>query len=105
MLYKVTLVRSDGWVLPRFRGCMFSPVRGHLIITEEFDAVQRRTMRVARLHDPDSGQALPDPPALRDVQIVAAQSDYITLSGFERHDDVLSERQRDVAQSWMLEQP
>ena len=51
------------------------------------------------------GQALPDPPALRDVQIVAAQSDYITLSGFERHDDVLSERQRDVAQSWMLEQP
>lgn len=103
MLFRLYLIRQDGWRLPRFRSCMQARIVGHLQISDEHDPGLNRAARTARMIDADTCAPIADIKPLRDVQIIAASRTGLTLSGTETIEDEITRRVRDVAQSWLLE--
>lgn len=103
MVFDVYLLREHGWVRPRFRAAFFPAIRAQLLVRQEHDPTLHRHTLVARLLDPVSGAPIDAVRPLIDVSIVRIETDYMTLSGFERIPDELVTRERDYAQSWLLE--
>lgn len=105
MVVDIVRVREAGWVLPRFRSCMRKAVRGELHVADVYDGILNRWTRVATLLNPVSKAPMPEPPQIYDVTLLAVRSDYLTLTGFERVWDGMSEREYDYAQTWVVSLP
>lgn len=110
MEFFITLVRQEGWVIPRHEHYMRDRWRGKVLIGDS--ALQQgrmdlgRSSRLARVVDGvelrDSKPYIgPAPPPLYDVTVIAMTADYIVLSGFERITSPVG-GQKDYAQSWVL---
>lgn len=98
LIVDIYLVRRQGWVLPRFRACMYRPSRGILLVRDQHIVEMRRHIRVATLQPtPDSAE--PAPPPLHDVQLVWSDGHELMLNGFERIEESPG-RWIDYAQSW-----
>lgn len=102
VLFDVIPLREEGWALPRFRSCMLRPVRADLVVRDVPDRELHRTTRLACLRDPGTLVALEHPRPLYDVTLLCVDSDYMTLTGFERVFDELAQREYHYAQSWLL---
>jgi hypothetical protein len=98
MEWLVECVRRDGVVFGR-HGRMHE--RGQLVVEETFDSEVKRTVRTARLVDAANKDLLPP---LRDVTLVAASRDWMTLTGYEVKETALGAGQA-FQQSWVLEDP
>lgn len=100
LIVDLHLVRREGWKLPRFRTCMYKPVRGVLRLKEERADDLNRLCRVATLIGLDK-QPLSAVRPLYDAMLIAAEHDRLTLTGFERV--WWAGRWLDFAQTWLLD--
>lgn len=103
MLFDLIRVREKGWALPRHRLNMAGPVRGLLSVEEHQDQELNRTTRVARLLDAKTGRPMDAVLPLYDVALICVRKDYMSLTGIERHHDMLLQRNFDFAQTWLLQ--
>lgn len=103
LVVDLRLVRKEGWVLPRFRSCMYRPVRGVLVLREEHQPDLMRTMRTARLLPEAGGPALADVLPLYDATLVWCDGTRMVLTGFERVQAFPGAQVIDYAQSWDCE--
>lgn len=101
LIVDVRLVRKEGWKLPRFRSCMYRPVRGVLRLREDHADDLMRLCRVAELLDPVTGRPVEGVLPLYDAQLIAADGLSWTLTGFERVWD--AGRLIDYAQTWLVD--
>lgn len=101
LIVDLHLVRREGWKLPRFRTCMYKPVRGVLYLREEHVNDLNRLCRVAKLVSPTTRIPLDAVRPLYDAMIIAAEADRLTLTGFERV--WWSGRWLDFAQTWLID--
>lgn len=103
MIFRLFLLREKGGLIPKWQRATWRGIVGKLTIRDEVDPVLNRTTRVAQMHDPATGNRLPNVLPLRDVQVVRMTESLMILSGIERLEDVIIDRPFDVAQTWWLE--
>lgn len=101
LIVDLRYVRKEGWVLPRFRACMYIAKRGVLVLREEHVKDFSRTMRIARLVT-TTGAPNADVPPLYDATLAWCDGSRLILTGFERL-EVGVGRWIDYAQSWDAE--
>ena len=101
LVVEVRLIRKEGWKLPRFRSCMYHPVRGVLRLREDHAQDLMRLCRVAELLNASTGLPVEGLLPLYDATIIAADGFSWTLTGFERVWD--AGRTIDYAQTWLVD--
>lgn len=101
LIVEIRLLRREGWRLPRFRACMYPPMRGVLALREVSVPELMRLSRVAELRDSATNLPRPDFPPLYDATLIAADGGSWTLTGFERIRS--SSRLIDYAQTWLVD--
>lgn len=79
------------------------PIRGVLSVEEHQDDALNRVTKLARFLDVKSGRQIDSVLPLYDVVLLCVRKDYMSLTGIERHHDMLSGRDFDHAQTWLLQ--
>ena len=103
MRLKVVPMRLRGVPIAKAKLLYERGVKGDLRVEEMHDPLLKRTVRVARLVEPDAVLKPDLLPPLLDVQLLWMSSEGFTVAGFERV--ALGGSATDYAQSWWVRPP
>jgi hypothetical protein len=100
MRLRVVPMRLRGVAIAKAKLLYESGIKGDLRVEEVHDPLLKRTVRVARLVEPDAVLKPDLLPPLLDVQLLWMSSDGFTVAGFERI--AVGVTPIDYAQSWWV---
>ena len=99
LIVAVVCLRIAGRAVPKHNLAFTQPFRGVLTLDEQRVPALNRHALVAMLRDPTTGAPVDGIAPLIDARVVRATADEWVVTGFERIDDGMQER--DCAQSWL----